>query len=77
MRSGTCPKCGAQTIHTAHNGLGYEGSNPGIYVRTSMMTRASPMVDYVCAGCGAFERYIDDPDKLAEVAEKWDRVAPG
>jgi hypothetical protein len=31
----------------------------------------------ICAGCGCFEHYVADPDKLGEVAGSWGRIEPG
>ncbi len=78
MRSGRCPKCGSQAIHRPGpaQGLGYGG--PGIIVRTGeILVPPTPLDQYVCATCGWFESYLADPEKLARVAARWPRVAPG
>lgn len=45
-----------------------------MHVRTSFISIPVPVLSYVCTTCGYFEQYIDDPAKLAEVAQTWDRV---
>jgi hypothetical protein len=47
----------------------------GVYVHTSMITKISPLACYICTNCGYFENYLVDPNKLADVAQKWKKVA--
>ena len=30
----------------------------------------------MCAECGYVESYVSDPDKLAEISRKWDKIDP-
>ena len=71
MNSGTCPRCQSSNVFKKRKGVNYDR---GVYVYTGIMTSASPFVSYVCTGCGYFENYITDRDKLADVAAQWQRV---
>ena len=33
------------------------------------------MDTYLCTGCGFYENYVLDEDKLAEAAQKWDKAS--
>ncbi len=74
MRNGHCPKCGSTTVHSLANGLQpggrreYIGFN-GVYTGVAVQS-------LVCATCGYYENYLTDPQKLAEVAQKWPVVPP-
>lgn len=70
MYSGRCPKCGSATVYRRIGGVG----ELKLHVRTSFISIPVPALSYVCTTCGYFEQYIDDPAKLAEVAQTWDRV---
>jgi ribosomal protein S27AE len=75
MRNGICPKCGSSTVYAKFEGLKYYVNTGVVFVYTGRMTMASPAMAYVCSTCGYFENYITDQKKLAEVAEKWQKVA--
>lgn len=72
MKDGKCPRCASSNVFTKREGISLDTT--GVYVHTSMMTRASKADDYICTDCGYFERYIADAEKLEDVARKWDRV---
>ena len=72
MRSGYCPKCKTPTVYRMREGIGEGGR--GVYVRTSWMTKASPVESYVCTRCGYYENYIVDEQKMAEVINAWEKV---
>jgi hypothetical protein len=73
MKSGTCQKCGSDSVFSKTNGLGFGDTN-GVFVYVSPMTRRSPTVAFICGSCGYFENYLTDSGKLAEVAKTWDKV---
>ncbi len=73
MRNGICPKCNSATVYAKKKGAGFEG---GLFIYTSAMTTSSQYMSYICTTCGYFENYIDNEDKLRQVAEKWDAVPP-
>jgi len=70
MRDGKCPKCGSNNVFTRKDGINY-GS---FEISIAFLVTHSPANDYICTDCGYFERYIDDKKKLAEVAQKWQKV---
>jgi predicted nucleic-acid-binding Zn-ribbon protein len=74
MKNGKCPKCGSATVHSKTNGIAFGNSNGRVDVISSMLTRPSPAIAFVCITCGYFENYIADPGKLAEVAKTWQKV---
>ena len=77
MRSGRCPKCGANNVRVGMKettGLGqstntFIGSALVLGIRTSMTV-------YVCLYCGYSEEYVTDPAALQTIAEKWLWVQP-
>ena len=75
MRSGKCPKCGAASVHAARGGFHW-GSGRGVHISTSAVSVGIELDTYICASCGYLEHYVPDPQKLAEVAQTWGRVAP-
>ena len=74
MKNGTCPKCGSATVYSKTEGLKYAVAKGVVFVHTSFMTMPSSAVSYICTTCGYFENYIADKNKLAEVAENWQKV---
>jgi hypothetical protein len=36
--------------------------------------RAVSVATYVCIACGYMEHYVDDPNGLRKIAEKWHKV---
>ena len=40
------------------------------------LTSIAALDNLVCAECGYVESYVSDPDKLAEISGKWDKVDP-
>lgn len=75
MKRGVCVKCGAETVFAKDNGIFF--GKHGVVVRTGMLllarTRLRPLV---CTTCGYFELYIADPQKLSDVAKKWQHIPP-
>jgi hypothetical protein len=76
MKTGICPKCNSVNIFMKQGGMELGRSSMGVRVPTTMMTEPSAINCYICIDCGYFENYIVDADKLADVAEKWQRVEP-
>jgi hypothetical protein len=75
MKDGTCPKCGSTEVRTTRDDFGYRDGGAKIYLSTSMLTEGSPVDTYLCTGCGYYERFVVDADKLAQVAEKWPKAS--
>lgn len=73
MRNGMCPKCGSATVYSQALGV-HVGGSSRISIPTSRMEKAVPFVSFVCTTCGYFENYITDQNKLADVAQKWQKV---
>ena len=75
MKDGTCSKCNATEVRTTREDFGYSQGGASVYLTTSMMTSGTPVDTYLCTSCGYWERYVADPSKLAEVAQKWPKVS--
>jgi hypothetical protein len=70
MKSGTCVKCGAETVHEI-DASGY--ADGGIAI-SSWYTAG--LIHYVCTTCGFAEQYVAKKEALAKIAEKTKRVVP-
>jgi hypothetical protein len=75
VRSGTCPKCGGDSVHAARGAFSW-GTEQGARIRTSPVIWPTQLDTYICTLCGYFEHYVADPGKLAEVSQTWARVTP-
>ena len=53
----------------------YQDGGSSVYLAVSMMTSGTPVDTYLCTSCGFWERYVADPEKLAQVAQKWPKVS--
>ena len=73
MKTGICPKCNS---HEVFSGAGIAlkkgpfGSNSIPIGLTSM----AALDNFVCSECGYVESYVSDPEKLAEISRKWDKI---
>ena len=67
MRDGTCPKCRSREIYQSPADLGM-GRMPIANMR------AVSVATYVCTACGYMEHYVDDPNDLRKIAQKWHKV---
>ena len=77
MRNGTCPSCGSTTIYSRPGGAKItETGHIRIITGSAARSRPVPYVSYVCTTCGLFENYLANADKLAEVAQTWQKVPP-
>ena len=70
MRDGQCPKCNSKTVYSKQGGVG----STHIHVYTGILSVPVEILSFVCTTCGYFENYIADENKLADVAQKWDKV---
>ncbi len=77
----TCPACGAASVHVAppgflrwNTGDDVVGVGNDVFLRTSSVVTASPAAALICADCGWFEFYLQDPVQLAAVAASWPRL---
>ena len=73
MKTGTCPKCDSREIFSgARVALkkGPFGSNSIPIGLTSI----AALDNFVCGECGYVESYVSDPQKLIEIARKWEKV---
>ena len=73
MKTGICPKCSS---HEVFSGAGI-ALKKGPFGSNSIpigITSIAALDNLVCVECGYVESYVSDPDKLAEVSRKWDRV---
>jgi hypothetical protein len=75
MKTGTCPKCSSGEVFSGADialKKGPFGSNSIPIGFTSI----AALDNYVCTECGYVESYVSDPDKLAEILRKWDKIEP-
>lgn len=72
MQDGKCSSCGASTVFSKPDGIGF-GNHRGVFVHTSAMTQSSSTLAFLCTTCGLFETHVVDPAKLAQVAKTWQR----
>ncbi len=75
MKKGICPKCTSAEVFSGADLMlkkGPFGSNAIPIGLTSI----AALDNYVCISCGYVESYISDPDKLIEIAGKWDKAGP-
>ena len=73
MKSGICPKCTSPEVFSGADVIlkkGPFGSNAIPIGLTSI----AALDNYVCIRCGYVESYISDPDKLTEIAGKWNKA---
>jgi predicted nucleic-acid-binding Zn-ribbon protein len=74
MKSGRCPKCGAEAIRA---GTQVATKHENIANRLPVTAfRSAALDNYVCVACGYVEHYIADADKLDLIAEQWPIVEP-
>ncbi|MGH2582256.1 MAG: hypothetical protein ACRDFQ_05110 [Anaerolineales bacterium] len=72
MKNGKCPNCGSNSVYTKPKG-GVFGRD-GLFLDTGGISKPIGYDTYVCKHCGLIETYVNDEKKLAEVAQKWDKV---
>jgi len=75
VKTGKCPKCSS---HEVFSGAGVS-LKKGPFGSNSIpigLTSIAALDNFVCVECGYVESYISDPDKLAEISRKWDKVDP-
>lgn len=73
MRNGKCSKCNSPTVYQQTGGIYFDSRN-AFHVYTGAFDMTVPYVSFICASCGYFENYVADANKLAEVAQKWQKV---
>ena len=73
MKKGKCPKCGSRNIFAAKN-LPLKSGPFGSNSIPVSLTSLAALDNYVCTDCGLVEHYVDDADKLKEIAKKWNPV---
>ena len=73
MLDGSCSKCGSREIYSGRNIPLKTGPFASNSIPISL-TSIAALDNYVCVACGYVERYIKDPAKLREIAERWQAV---
>lgn len=79
MRSGKCPKCGANNIYCAENAFQRDVLQMPLGGMTDGVASFS-MMDYVCTDCGYAEQYIQNRDVLKKIPDlaakgkRWSKV---
>ncbi len=72
MKSGECPKCGAEQVFHRRKNQGPYGIN-----RLPISFFYSAAVDsYVCGSCGYVETYVSKPKHVLKIKQKWRRILP-
>lgn len=78
MRDGHCPKCGSHSVHVSTVVVPPKGRSVfnAIPITYSAWWGASsaPLKQYICVECGYVEQYVEDPEKLKEIAAKLPHV---
>ncbi|GAA1542001.1 hypothetical protein GCM10009827_071870 [Dactylosporangium maewongense] len=72
--SHACPKCHASDIIRIPGHTGAYGSGNNIQV--GQFTRPVPVARYVCLNCGFVEEWVDAPQHLAKLREKFGPRSP-
>ena len=73
MKTGICPRCSS---HEVFSGAGI-ALKKGPFGSNSIpigLTSIAALDNLVCAECGYVESFVSDPDKLDEIARKWDKI---
>ena len=65
-----CPKCHASSIARVPGGALAYGAGNNIPVGLTILS-AVPVSRYVCLNCGFVEEWIDTPDDLAKLRNKY------
>lgn len=76
MRNGICPQCGSDEVYKRNNAWYLSGGDKtGIKMLHENYAEytAVPTV-YLCAHCGYFESYIEDPKALGLARRYWTRA---
>jgi predicted nucleic-acid-binding Zn-ribbon protein len=68
MRDGTCPKCGSDTVRQLTGGIQISPGGAVRIKRGGLMSQPSSYESFLCTGCGYFENYVTDVEKLQQVA---------
>jgi predicted nucleic-acid-binding Zn-ribbon protein len=71
MKSGQCPKCESQEVHSVAT-----IRNDFVVPLGIMSVVGSATKLYVCVRCGYVEIYVLDNTDLPKIAAKWPRVTP-
>ena len=72
MKTGHCPKCNSQDVHT---GAGIrEKEKIALHTGEGIFGPLWKMSQYVCVSCGYVETYLEDNEGLSYVAQHWPRV---
>ena len=76
MKDGLCPKCASNQVYKKNEGIGIGTLNGlGRFVISGYFFSDETNCDsYICVKCGYFENYITNPEALAKVGEKWEKV---
>ena len=72
MKSGTCPKCGSDSIFCRSQGIG----GKSIPVKAGRASWPADQTSYVCTDCGYFEQYLDDEGTLGKIEDEdnWTKI---
>ena len=76
MKNGTCPKCSQSTVHSSKRGISY-AARGSFYVnnlKSMLIVPTNEYTDYVCTNCGYYETYLNDAEKLKQIASEWSKV---
>ena len=74
MKSGQCPKCGANEIFAGTEVFPKSGPFTSNAIPVSLTTMA-PLDNYVCGDCGYVESFISRKDDIAIIRRKWPAVS--
>jgi hypothetical protein len=65
-----CPKCGSRDIFVVPGSVGFGGAGSNIIAGSTIFS-AVKVARYLCSGCGFIEEWVDDPDGLEKIKNKY------
>ncbi len=76
MKSGTCPRCGSEEVHSGANVFSKTGTMGSNTIPIGGLYFGSVALDnYVCVACGYVESYVGGQKARHRIAKRWPRVS--
>ena len=66
-----CPKCGSGEIVRIPDNPARHASGNNIYTTTVTLAGKIPVIRYVCCGCGYTENWVEKPEELRRIRERY------
>lgn len=77
MRNGKCPKCGAESIRMARNGISGQSGHTTMFAhmegppRGMVIPQQGEVRQFACTQCGYLEWWILDPGTIQFIEQNW------